>query len=214
MPRRAKRSEYTRKLEVAKQEADSLREQLQKHREDTEARLDEIWPDIGVPSAPKYGFSVVRSLRGHFGKIYALHWAGNDKQLVSASQDGKLLIWDADKETRTLVVDLTSAWVMTCAFEQATQKYVACGGLDNMCSIYQVSNPASPTISEPAVELTGHEGYLSCCRFRSQSTILTSSGDSTCSLWDIQANQRTQVFSDHTADVMLYVPYLPLPMLR
>jgi hypothetical protein len=27
-----------------------------------------------------------RTLKGHFGKIYAMHWSGNSKQLVSASQ--------------------------------------------------------------------------------------------------------------------------------
>ncbi len=36
-----------------------------------------------------------RHLKGHFGKVYAMHWAGNNKELVSASQDGKLIIWDA-----------------------------------------------------------------------------------------------------------------------
>src|SRR3546814_7228064 len=35
-----------------------------------------------------------RVLRGHFGKIYALHWATDNMQLVSASQDGKLIIWN------------------------------------------------------------------------------------------------------------------------
>jgi hypothetical protein len=40
-----------------------------------------------------------RSLRGHFGKIYALHWCKsegksetNDERVVSASQDGKLIV--------------------------------------------------------------------------------------------------------------------------
>lgn len=33
-----------------------------------------------------------RLLRGHFGKIYALHWSQNSLNLVSASQDGKLIV--------------------------------------------------------------------------------------------------------------------------
>jgi guanine nucleotide-binding protein G(I)/G(S)/G(T) subunit beta-1 len=36
-----------------------------------------------------------RLLKGHFGKVYAMHWSGNNKELVSASQDGKLIVWDA-----------------------------------------------------------------------------------------------------------------------
>ncbi len=33
-----------------------------------------------------------RVLKGHFGKIYALHWSEDSKHLVSAAQDGKLLV--------------------------------------------------------------------------------------------------------------------------
>jgi WD40 repeat protein len=35
-----------------------------------------------------------RVLRGHLAKIYSLHWATDSQHLVSASQDGKLLVWD------------------------------------------------------------------------------------------------------------------------
>ncbi|ETO20788.1 WD repeat-containing protein, partial [Reticulomyxa filosa] len=36
-------------------------------------------------------FIVRKKLPGHFGKIYALHWAHDSVDIVSASQDGKLL---------------------------------------------------------------------------------------------------------------------------
>ena len=91
---------------------------------------------------------------------------------------------------------------MTCAYEQDQQKFVACGGLDNVCSLFNVANPPNTTINEPTVELTGHEGYLSCCRFLSTEEILTCSGDSTCVLWDIATNTRKTQFTDHAADVM------------
>ena len=32
-----------------------------------------------------------RTLRGHLAKIYAMHWATDSRNLVSASQDGKLI---------------------------------------------------------------------------------------------------------------------------
>ena len=43
--------------------------------------------------------SVRRVLKGHFGKVYAMHWggalaSGGGTELVSASQDGKLIIWN------------------------------------------------------------------------------------------------------------------------
>lgn len=38
-------------------------------------------------------------------------------------------------------------------------------------------------------ELAAHTGYLSCCRFLSDKEIITSSGDMTCGLWDIETGQ-------------------------
>ena len=51
-------------------------------------------------------------------------------------------------------------------------------------------------------ELNAHTGYLSCCRFVSDSEIITSSGDMTCILWDIESNAKMQEFTDHNGDVM------------
>ena len=41
-----------------------------------------------------------RTLKGHFGKITALHWSGNSRDCVSASQDGNLLVWNAVTKRR------------------------------------------------------------------------------------------------------------------
>jgi guanine nucleotide-binding protein G(I)/G(S)/G(T) subunit beta-1 len=81
---------------------------------------------------------VRRTLKGHFGKVYSMQWAGNGTDLVSASQDGKLIVWNALLNVKTQAIPLRSSWVMTCAFEQSKGNFVACGGLDNLCSIYQV----------------------------------------------------------------------------
>lgn len=89
---------------------------------------------------------------------------------------------------------------MTCAFEKSASRLVACGGLDNVCSVYNLADEHN--LSNPAHELTAHDGYLSCARFLDESQILTSSGDSTCILWDLEAEKPLRTFSDHSADVM------------
>lgn len=142
---------------------------------------------------------VRRLLKGHFGKVYALHWAGDGTNLVSASQDGKLIVWNAMANTKSHAIPLRSSWVMTCAFEQSKNGMVACGGLDNTCSIYQI-NQAQVTRSYK--ELAAHDGYLSCCKFVGESSILTSSGDSTCMFWDIETGTAKTTFSGHDGDVM------------
>jgi guanine nucleotide-binding protein G(I)/G(S)/G(T) subunit beta-1 len=109
------------------------------------------------------------------------------------------MVWNALTENKVSAIPLKSAWVMTCGFEQTEQKFVACGGLDNVCSIFNLSNPS---VSRASQELTGHDGYLSCCRFLSNTDILTASGDSTCVLWDVERNEQKMSFSDHAGDVM------------
>uniref|UniRef100_A0A5F9D3K2 G protein subunit beta 2 n=1 Tax=Oryctolagus cuniculus TaxID=9986 RepID=A0A5F9D3K2_RABIT len=103
--------------------------------------------------------------------------------LVSASQDGKLIIWDSYTTNKVHAIPLRSSWVMTCAYAPSGN-FVACGGLDNICSIYSLkTREGNVRVSR---ELPGHTGYLSCCRFLDDNQIITSSGDTTCALWDIE----------------------------
>lgn len=142
---------------------------------------------------------VRKNLKGHLAKIYAMHWSTDRRHLVSASQDGKLIIWDAYTTNKVHAIPLRSSWVMTCAYAPSGN-FVACGGLDNICSVYNLSSRDGPT--RVARELSGHSGYLSCCRFINDRRILTSSGDMTCMLWDIDTGAKVTEFSDHLGDVM------------
>ncbi|KAG5440891.1 hypothetical protein PCK2_000046 [Pneumocystis canis] len=152
-----------------------------------------------LEAIPRVSLRIRRTLRGHLAKIYAMHWSTDQKHLVSASQDGKLIIWDAYTTHKTHAIPLRSSWVMTCAYSPSGN-FVACGGLDNICTIYDISSrDGSANIAQ---ELTGHAGYLSCCRFLNDQQILTSSGDMSCILWDIQKNTRICEFLDHLGDVM------------
>ena len=73
-------------------------------------------------------------------------------------------------------IPLRSSWVMTCAYAPSGS-FVACGGLDNICSIYSLKTRVGNV--RVTKELSGHTGYLSSCRFLDDTHILTSSGDMT-----------------------------------
>jgi len=144
-----------------------------------------------------------RTLKGHLAKIYAMHWAEDKIHLVSASQDGKLLVWDALTTNKVHAIPLRSSWVMTCAYSPGPNgSFVACGGLDNICSVYNLRSRDNPI--RVCRELNAHTGYLSCCRFLSEKQIVTSSGDMTCMLWDLEAGTKLVEFNDHNGDVMRY----------
>lgn len=168
------------------------------------AKLTQSFPVRAVAQShtdalPRIGMKPRKALKGHLAKIYAMHWSTDRRHLVSASQDGKLIIWDAYTTNKVHAIPLRSSWVMTCAYAPSGN-YVACGGLDNICSVYNLSSREGPT--RVARELSGHSGYLSCCRFINDRRILTSSGDMTCMLWDVETGSKVTEFADHLGDVM------------
>ncbi|XP_061883821.1 guanine nucleotide-binding protein subunit beta-4-like [Entelurus aequoreus] len=185
-------------LEQLLQEAEQLRGHIQNARKACcDSTLSQITAGLGPVN--KIQMRTRRTLRGHLAKIYAMHWGSDSRLLVSASQDGKLIIWDSHTNNKIQAIPLRSSWVMTCAYAPSGN-FVACGGLDNICSIYSLrTREGGARITR---ELAGHTGYLSCCRFLNDNQILSSSGDTTCALWDIETAQQTISFSGHTGDVM------------
>ncbi|KAG2159124.1 WD40-repeat-containing domain protein [Suillus bovinus] len=187
------------RIAAARREAEVLKEKIRASREasaDTSLRA----MAAEVDTLPRIVMRPRRSLKGHLAKIYAMHWAADRRHLVSASQDGKLIVWDAYTTNKVHAIPLRSSWVMTCAYSPSGN-YVACGGLDNICSIYNLNSREANGV-RGGRELSAHSGYLSCCRFINDRQIVTSSGDMTCMLWDIEAGVRVVEFSDHTGDVM------------
>jgi len=197
-------------IQKCRNEIEQLSEQLNKDRVARMGAVDLITCKEGEAtlSLGTHKLRERKLLRGHFGKVYALQWCtgeGHDDKLVSASQDGKLIVWNGLTSNKTKLVPLSSAWVMTVAYSP-TGAYVACGGLDNICSGYKLDSHGIPDEKQeaavPNFELQHHDGYLSCCRFISDGEMLTSSGDSLCILWDIKTAKPRTLFEGHDSDVM------------
>ncbi|GBG92264.1 hypothetical protein CBR_g55033 [Chara braunii] len=152
-----------------------------------------------------------RVLRGHMKKVYAIDWCQSKAdRLVSASQDGWMVLWNAFAGTKVQSIRLDNPFVMTCAYSPGGH-LVARGGLDNLCAIYSIARlRAGKDVNLPPIRvLSGHKGYVSCCKFMSEGQILTASGDQTCMLWDVSTNKRLHKFggeggsaTGHKEDVM------------
>ncbi|GAA6022139.1 hypothetical protein JCM10207_000775 [Rhodosporidiobolus poonsookiae] len=191
-------AEIQEKIAAARREAETLKEKIRAKREQlADTSLRQMAGE--VDSLPRITMRPRRTLKGHLAKIYAMHWSQDKRHLVSASQDGKLIVWDAYTTNKVHAIPLRSSWVMTCAYAPSGN-FVACGGLDNICSIYNLRTKEGSV--KVARELSAHTGYLSCCRFLNDRQILTSSGDMSCMLWDVDAGVRVIEFNDHTGDVM------------
>ncbi|KAA0707384.1 Guanine nucleotide-binding protein G(I)/G(S)/G(T) subunit beta-1 [Triplophysa tibetana] len=144
-------------LEQLRQEAEQLRHQIRDARKAcSDSTLSQM--TAGLDSVGRIQMRTRRTLRGHLAKIYAMHWGTDSRLLVSASQDGKLIIWD--------------------------------------------SYTTNKVMRRSSVVFSFILRYLSCCRFLDDGQIITSSGDTTCALWDIETGQQTTSFTGHTGDVM------------
>ncbi|XP_065288544.1 guanine nucleotide-binding protein subunit beta-5 isoform X1 [Dermacentor albipictus] len=141
-----------------------------------------------------------RVLKGHQGKVLCSDWSQDKRHIVSSSQDGKMIIWDAFTTNKEHAVTMPTTWVMACAYAPSGNM-VACGGLDNKVTVYPLSFEEEVSAKKKAVGT--HTSYMSCCLFpNSDQQILTGSGDSTCALWDVECSQLLQSFHGHSADVM------------
>jgi len=183
-------------VDKLKKEAESLRNKI------AEARAKVCDTDMAgaacdVPDTAGIQLKTRKTLKGHLAKIYAMHWLEDSRMMVSASQDGKLLVWDAYSGNKTVAVPLKSAWVMTVAYAPSGN-LVASGGLDNLCTVYNIAAASPKTLRE----LDGHDGYLACCRFLSDTDILTAAGDTTCAMWDLETGKKKTSFLSHTGDCM------------
>lgn len=200
-------SDYDR-IEALSEEIENLKGQIDAKRKKDSTMTKVVLESGGVPSNEirRNASKVCRALKGHYGKVYAMQWGGTGNNIVSASQGGQLIVWNANSTNKVQAVELKTSWVMSCAIEQKKSNLMACGGLDNVCSVYHVdrtSFTANDPKSELATELAdGHSGYVSCCRFVNDKHIFTASGDSTCLYWDVERNAILAPFLDHTGDVM------------
>lgn len=140
-------------------------------------------------------------LRGHIGKIYALSWS-EDHKIVTASQDGTLLVWDTTAAGRKLKsINLKTPWVMTCTYGPKEGGLVASAGLDNAVSLFNVSK-SDIIINNTVAELDGHTGFVSSLEFLDVNRILAASGDRTCSMFDVTTQTRIAEFSGHEGDCL------------
>ncbi|KPP78252.1 guanine nucleotide-binding protein subunit beta-4-like [Scleropages formosus] len=188
-------------LEQLRQEAEQLRNQIKDARKAcSDSTLAQI--TAGLDSVGRIQMRTRRTLRGHLAKIYAMHWGSDSRLLVSASQDGKLIIWDSYTTNKMHAIPLRSSWVMTCAYAPSGN-YVACGGLDNICSIYSLkTREGNVRVTRELPGHTGHTGdVMSLSLSPDSKTFVSGACDASSKLWDIRDGMCRQSFAGHVSDI-------------
>ncbi|XP_014211686.1 guanine nucleotide-binding protein subunit beta-2 [Copidosoma floridanum] len=182
-----------------KQELDDL---IQKCKEDQKKMQDTTLEETcgSVSDPPKVKLTTKKNLKGHINKVNSVHFSGDSRHCVTGSLDGKLIIWDTWTGNKVQVIPLRSAWVMSVAFAPSGN-FVACGGMDNACTVYDLNNRDASGTAKITREFLGYEGFLSSCRFLDDGRLITGSGDMKICIWDLEANKKTTDFPGHAGDI-------------
>jgi len=183
-----------------KQEIETLKTQIKKKcTEQTDTDLKKYASDQ-KQSSEHLNIRVRRTLKGHIAKVYECDFCENEPdQIVSCSQDGKLIVWNGLTTHKLYVIPLKSQWVLTCAYSPGG-RYVSCGGLDNTLYLFKLTEDDS--IPQTSIDLKGHEGSISRTRFLDDERVISTSGDKSAILWNISATNVEQQFNGHLGDVL------------
>lgn len=203
------------KMEVLKKEATDLRQKIDSQRRDVRDKslVFTLEEDKSVKIIGAFYFKQRRRLFNHTGrvahegKIYDAHWCEKDsRHIVSAGQEGNLIVWDTWDGNKVEAIRPKSQWVTAVAFANSGRS-VACGGLDNIVRTFQVDYPdegnveaTSSTLKpkEPTAELAGHRAMVSKIRFISDTQILSSALDDSLVIWDTTRKIMTAKLKGHS----------------
>ncbi|GBP67670.1 Guanine nucleotide-binding protein subunit beta-5 [Eumeta japonica] len=197
-------------LESLLREAEALKQKLEEERQ----KLNDVTLASVAERLEPVSFLNLkprRVLKGHQAKVLCSDWSPDKRHIVSSSQDGKVIVWDAFTASKEVTLAMPTTWVMACAYAPSGT-LVAAGGLDNKLTVFPIGGGssggggASAADDEPGGRkrtVATHTSYMSCCLFpNTDRQIVTGSGDGTCALWDVESGQLLQNFQGHAADVM------------
>jgi len=179
-----------------------LRSQLEGLVGKLKAKQQEVRDDagLGTPGSKPGKMSAKRLLKGHINKVTCCHFSGDSRHAVSGSLDGKLIVWDCWTGNKIQVIPLKSAWVMTSAFSPSGN-LVACGGMDNMLTMYNINSRDGSGVAKLVREIAGYEGFLSSARFLDDDSVLTGSGDMKVMQFKVETGQKILDLKGHNGDV-------------
>ncbi|MEQ2314383.1 Guanine nucleotide-binding protein subunit beta-5b, partial [Ameca splendens] len=150
-------------LASLKKESENLKKKLEEERGKlNDIELHQVAEKVEAVAA--LSLKTRRVLKGHGNKVLCMDWCKDKRRLVSSSQDGKVIVWDAFTLNKEHGVTLPCTWVMACAYAPSGCA-VACGGLDNKCSVVPLSLDRNENLAAKKKSVAMHTNYVSGCSF-------------------------------------------------
>lgn len=147
--------------------------------------------------------SVVRTLTGHAGAVFAVRFHPDGRSLVTAGQDGTVRVWELENQRAEARVMRHPDVVFASVDFSPDGKLLAVGGSDRLVRVWD----AATWTGRPP--LSGHQGEVLALRFSPDSALLASGArDRTVRLWDAATGKPVRTLSPHT-DAVSSVAFSP-----
>jgi eukaryotic-like serine/threonine-protein kinase len=148
----------------------------------------EVQPPPPLPAKPT---SEVITLVGHGGRVTSVAFVGDGSQVLSASDDGTLKLWNVAAQREIRSFPGHAGFVIAAAVSR-DGKYVASGGQDKTVRIWSTEDGKELFVCR------GHNAPLDAVAFRADGRVLASAGDDAqTKLWDTERGQEVGTLPRH-----------------
>ena len=134
----------------------------------------------------------LKTLTGHSSSVFSIAESPDGKYLASGSDDGTIIIWDAEscQKLKTLV---GHSWIVESVCFSPDGKYLASGSVEDTVIIWDAKS------GERLKTLEGHSGSVSSVCWSPDGKYLASgSGDNNVIIWDANSGEKLQNLEGHS----------------
>jgi WD40 repeat protein len=154
------------------------------------------WLRPFTPSLMPPGTPLLRTLTGHSRPILAVAITPNGEQVVSASWDNTLKVWDLHSGAEQLTLTAHSSLVLAVAITPNGKHVVSASG-DNTLKVWDLHSGAE------RLTLTGHSNWVEAVAITPDGKqVLSASWDNTLKVWDLHSGAEQLTLTAHSSLVL------------
>ena len=145
-----------------------------------------------------------RRFVGHTGDVTSVSFSADNRQIVSASRDKTIKLWNTLGECKyTITEDGHTEWVSCVRFSPNTANpVIVSSGWDRLVKVWNLSNCKLRT------NHLGHGGYVNTVTVSPDGSLCASGGkDGVTMLWDL--NERKHLYSLDAGDIIHALVFSP-----